>query len=422
MLSLGASLGYATEDEFNVAAPGESEAPVDVAWLRSTSDQFPLFIFEVESVASGQMAQNAGKVFSQETDLFEKPLFHFHLVLSGSGESSRVKTSQRLFGVFNYRIYMMAEANAIEKALCDVLSQHRRVSDRLDVMELANTLKAGIWGDIDLQGVWRHAEGIGFPAAWLRAYATLARQDSTYIEHFLRILKMELEETRLDPAQYGTYVGLHCAEAIHAALLGSRHPELGNRCLVQLEEWQAGDGVMRSVAPYYGRNEEYDNFVFALMPAIWGLLAALFDHVTGARRWILEQMELVVGRDNVDYAFSALTATWMLHIAAGGSEDCRRFFEVARRRINLEGGIAWGMALEPPVIGGLMEDLDDWLLRLEADSELIPDLDEFRALMRPDPDGDLVDVALDYLLSDSLPISSAPTLAALACQAGGNPS
>lgn len=290
LLRLGNALGYEAEDEFDVAVRGESEAPVDVAWLRSESDKFPLFIFEVESVPSGQMTQNAGKVFSRETDLFEKPLFHFHLVLGGSSDSGRVKTAQRLFGVFNYRVYMVAEPDAAGRALCDVLSQHRRVSDKLDIVALARSFESGIWRGLDLGAVWIHAEGIGFHAPWLRAYADLAAVDSKYLGHLLRVLEGELNQPHLNPAQYETYVGFHCGEAIHAGILGSQRPELGDRCLAQLKTWQTGDGLMKMVAPYYGRNEEYDNFVFALMPAIWGLLAALWTRYQGlangfSNRW-----------------------------------------------------------------------------------------------------------------------------------------
>lgn len=133
-------------------------------------------------------------------------------------------------------------------------------------------------------------------------------------------------------------------------------------------------------------------------------------------------MELVVEKENVHYVFSALTTAWMLHIAAGGEGDCEGHFEVARSRLNLEGGLAKEMLIEPPAAGGLMDELDEWHERLGQTRELIPGLEDFRALMKPDRHSDLVAVSLHYLLSDSLPDSSAGILAALADQAGGRPS
>lgn len=193
LVALGRALGYLPETEFDVAAEGEEPAPVDVAWLRSTDDQFPLFIFEVESTPSGQMAQNAGKVFSQETDLFEKPLFHFHLVLSGSGKSGRVRTAERLFGEFNYRVYTVADPEVAAQAICDILSQHRRVSDQLEIHALGRCLDESIWAEMDLETIWIHAEAIGFDAPWLRAYADLGLADASRLGRYLRLLERELE-------------------------------------------------------------------------------------------------------------------------------------------------------------------------------------------------------------------------------------
>ena len=65
LLALGRALGYRAEPEFDVTPDEPEEAPVDVAWLTSESDRFPLFIFEVESRPSGQMTYNAAKVFGQ---------------------------------------------------------------------------------------------------------------------------------------------------------------------------------------------------------------------------------------------------------------------------------------------------------------------------------------------------------------------
>lgn len=421
LVALGRALGYLPETEFDVAAEDEEPAPVDIAWLRSTDDQFPLFIFEVESTPSGQMAQNAGKVFSQETDLFEKPLFHFHLVLSGSGTSGRVRTAERLFGEFNYRVYTVANAEVAAQAICDILSQHRRVSDRLEIAALARCLDEGIWAEMDLEAVWMHAEAIGFDAPWLRAYADLGLADASRLGRYLRLLERELENPSQDPGQYKTYVGDTSATAIQAAILAMHHPELGERCFAQIRGWQENDGFLKMGAPYYGQNEDYDNFVFALMPAIWGMLAAMLAEVDGTRAWVLEQMELVIGEDKLHHVFVALTAVWMLHIAAGGGTECERSFEAARERLNRGGGIAPDLLATPPELGGRMDQLDAWQERLQKSAEPIPDLESFRSQLDSQKETDLSPVALSYLLSNSEPEDGEAILATLAAQAGGRP-
>jgi hypothetical protein len=423
LVALGRALGYLPEPEFDVSAEGEAPAPVDVAWLRSERDKFPLFIFEVESKPSGHMTQNAAKVFSQETALFEKPLFHFHLVLSGSGESGRVKSAERLFGEFNYRVYSVADSQVAVTALRDVLSQHRRVGDRLDLLALAKCLEQGVWAELDLEPAWIHAEEIGFEALWLRDYATLSLDNRKYLIRLLRVIERELAGTQLlNLAQYDSYVGQHCATAIHAGLIAAARPELGEVAFEALREWQKGDGWMKQVAPYYGRNEQYDNFVFALMPAIWGLLAALFDGVDGTRVWILEQMEMVVGRENVHRVFAAQTAAWMLQIAAAGGAECERLFEAARERLNAEGGLPAEMLSSPSPRGGLMDELDEWEERLALDAAEVPDLADYRSQIEQDGGADdLIGLALTYLLVNELPKTCAPTLSALAAQAGGRP-
>jgi hypothetical protein len=416
LVALGKALGYATDTELNVAPEGEEPAPVDIAWFRSEHDRFPLFIFEVETTASGQMVYNASKVFSQDSELFEKPLFHFHLVLTSSSErSGRIKTAKRQFGSFNYRIYSVRENEATD-AISDIISQHRRVSDRLEIDTLATCLEQQDWPELNREAVWEHAESCCFSTLWPAAYCQLALVDPDYVPRLVRVLKPELDGTVLDGAQYATWTGLHCSQALHAGILAEDLPALGDRCLVALKKWQ-GSGPIRTVSPQYGQNEEYDVFVFSLMPAVWGLLAVMLSEVPGARLWILEQMELVIEDEaRVPHMLAGLTAIWMLHIAAAGDEECEHYFGLARRRLDAGGGVQSSLLFKPPAVSAAFSDPDEWWEELTANPQPVPELDEFRrrrpaSAAGPTPTA----LAAGYLIDETQPMKeSAPILALLA--------
>src|SRR3954454_22865241 len=58
-------------------------------------------IFEVESSASSSMANNAMKIFAQDVDDFVKPLFFFHVLLSGGADNERISSMRRQWGTHN---------------------------------------------------------------------------------------------------------------------------------------------------------------------------------------------------------------------------------------------------------------------------------------------------------------------------------
>jgi hypothetical protein len=403
LLALGSALGYVHESEYDVFSREDREGPVDVAWFRSDEDRFPLFIFEVETVASGQMSHNAGKVFAQDTKLFEKPLFLFHLIVDGTKQSARVDVAEEAYGKFNYRIYGVPEGEATA-ALCDILSQHRRVSDQLDIPALARCL--GPWQEVDLDRVWAHAEECHFRGAWLRSYATLAlSRPESFLERLVGLLERGFGNERIeDQVGYGTYLGSYCSPAIHAGILAERDPRQGEERLADLVGWQEGDGIMKMAAPYPGLSEEGDNFVFALMPSVWALLAVHFRCTEGARSWILEQMELVAGPESgLGLVAFAATAIWMAHIAAAG-DGHEEQFEKIRERLNGEGGISAALLAHPPTVGGLVADFDQWWEQIQTDKEPVPELEEFRANFGGSEGvGSAIPLALRFLLEDTPP-------------------
>jgi hypothetical protein len=137
LYKLGQLLGYHCEKEYPVDK--ENESAVDVAWLFEPEQKYPLFIFEVESKTTNSIPANPLKIFGETNQKFEKPLFLFHLLLTGGQDSRKIQQLERTYGTYNYRIYRFSleeELNLIK----DILSQHRRLTNRLKIAEFITEL------------------------------------------------------------------------------------------------------------------------------------------------------------------------------------------------------------------------------------------------------------------------------------------
>lgn len=415
LLALGAALGYEAEPEYDVLNRPDREGPADVVWLGSDTDGVPLFIFEVETRASAQVGHNAGKVFSQETSQFEKPLFHFHLIVEGGKDNSRVDVAMSNYGKFNYRIYGVKEGEAT-MALCDILAEHRRVTDRLDVEALASCLTPGRWPEVEMSEVWRKAEELGFKGPWMRAYAMAALAgEAGFLDRLLPLVDAGATN---DDVGYGTYLGGRCGTALHAGLLAAHNPKRGEEALAALKAWQTATGTM----PRPGLNRDEDDLLSTLMPPIWALLALLLGEVEGARRWILEQLALMVdGAIPLHRTTHATSAIWMLHVAAT-TPEAEKFFELARARLNAAGGISPVLLANPPAPAGRIDDYDAWWEELEAGKEPVPEEADFRARYGQATAGtEAAVIALSYLLEESPPPGRTAIHALLYASADGSP-
>lgn len=143
---IGRALQYETTREHVV---GESAA-VDLSWTAAASNDVPLFIFEVESTASAGLASNAMKVFGAPLETLAKPLFFFHLVVAAGPTNERVLNAQRVWGSHNYRIYRISDTDQRREIVADVLRQHRRVSNRVNILAFLNAVEDSDWGDDEL--------------------------------------------------------------------------------------------------------------------------------------------------------------------------------------------------------------------------------------------------------------------------------
>lgn len=399
LLALGQALDYTCKPEYDVAPEPDRESPVDVAWFRSADDEVPLFIFEVESVPGSQMSHNAGKVLAQDTALFEKPLFLFHVVVSGGSESTRPDVAEQIFGKANYRVYLASEGGETTRMLCDVLSQHRRVCRDLEPERIAAALTLDALPELDLQALLKHAEGCGFNASWARTYASLALSDEEMIAPLTRILETELDGDPVQGEEYGTWLATYSSRLLHLAILARSDPATSEACFAAIRAWQ--EQAIPPIAPMLGRSEDYDNFVFGWAPYLWALVAALMSDVEGAQAWILSEMARILGPENQPYALelAGLTALWMLHVACAARD--MGSYDLAREYINERGGINPAMLATPPTRGGEIADLDEWGEQLRLTARLVPPVEELpHESATASSDLELVRIALTQLLFD----------------------
>lgn len=117
-------------------------------------------LFEVESTASNSMANNALKVFGQETTIFEKPLFFFHVITAGGSRSSRPEILESTFGKHNYRVYRFSDGDGT-RFVCDVLAQHQRIRSSVAFGPLYEACKDDDWGgSVDALSTLRFARDL----------------------------------------------------------------------------------------------------------------------------------------------------------------------------------------------------------------------------------------------------------------------
>lgn len=209
IVSLGNALGYWVEREFGVEQTDVGEPPaVDIAWFTEQHQKFPLMIFEIETSPTAAIANNPMKVFAQDTDSFEKPLFFFHLILSGGQTSSRVRNLTKQYGSFNYRVYRLGNDEGT-RFVCDVLEQHRRIRDWIDYVRFYDALRSETWRDIaDPITALRYTATLGFSSeSRLFAYIRLAGVFDELIPELPQLIENEHDKAWPNIANLETYLG-----------------------------------------------------------------------------------------------------------------------------------------------------------------------------------------------------------------------
>jgi hypothetical protein len=346
---LGEAMGYDVRPEFPVvgAASGHPMA-VDVAWFGDSTQPYPLMIFEVETRAGNTIANNPLKVFGQESKHFEKPLFFFQIILTGTGDANRVALLERQFGSHNYRVYRLSrdEGRAL---LQDILRQHRRIRHDLNRAEVYKVLSSGEWSEVveptvalDEADSLRLAPDRSFPDAihLARSYERVAARLPQLVERSY--------ESAWDVGEPTTYIGGSWTPALLMAwMIGSEPQEDAQLWDARLVEWQNTNSHVPMLCSHLGLSYDYTQFLLGLGGPFVALLVGLSRAKGEAGRVFLSV--LLETLERVGPAWHGLqVALWACHISA--RLDVPDGFEKARRFVNEVGGVAPSDLAEPPSI------------------------------------------------------------------------
>jgi hypothetical protein len=395
---LGKALGYVVVRELPIERRRANPPAVDVAWFGDAGQDYPLMIFEVESVTSNAAANNALKVLGSPNEKFEKPLFFFHIFLKGGAKSTRVATLRSAFGTHNYRAYKFTRSEK-RRLIDDVLVQHRRLRNRLESAPLIKALGAAVWEkDVSVSDVLDAVAALKFDGSFLHEYAK-AQLDDQFIKFLLS--KIDEVPAQVLSGQYKTYVGQSWSVPIHFGLLALRAPDKG-AWLERLRQWQESSSYMTMIGPHFGLSMDYDDFILGQAPVLLGLTAALMHKVDGAAEYIFKIFSGLLKRmDRMRFEFSAYTALWMLHIAA--ASDDRKHYEMAASFINERGGVSKDSLLVPPSGISPFDTDKERVAQFLADRQPVPDFTTFSSMPWPrqnsNVDGALASLCL-HLLSD----------------------
>lgn len=261
---LGMVLGYYVEKEYPVdeAIYGESPA-VDIAWFAQKNNDFPLFIFEVESKATNGIANNPLKVFAQENRVFEKPLFFFHVIAQGGANSSRPRNLESLYGKNNYRIYLVGVDSAND-LIKDILSQHARLRSGVDYIALYQLLATDAWlHKVDYTKLLMHAACLELSKKdVISSYVRICRGDTTIFSQLVELILKDSKEDFVNTV-FDSYLGAQWAIPIFTALLcGLSESEDESRYWSSLLlKWQRESSFMPMITPALGLDRDYDEFI-----------------------------------------------------------------------------------------------------------------------------------------------------------------
>jgi len=371
---LGAALGYQVRSEHGLG--GEA---VDVAWFATRDQQFPLFVFEVESRLTNSATGNPTKIFGRKNEDLEKPLFFFHIFLRGGHRSPKIGELRTLFGTHNYRVYRF-DLNEGSDLLRDVFAQHARLSDRMDIIAVGRALSTPWWARqpaaidaalatiaaLDFEG--RHG-------TLLPGYARLALTSDRYLLEFLSRLRAHVTKATGPVADYQTFLGHHWQEPIHLALLAAAYPAEAGTYLTKFCEWQEDASGMTAIGPHFGLSRDYDDFVLGQAPSFFGLLACLMREPQ-AQRYLYAQLRKIMDAVRPGTHVWTFMAVWLL-ILTGHSGCLDEEYEAIRSIVSNYGGLTDSALREPPA--AIDPDDSSWMAEVGGTARRdVPTLSAFR--------------------------------------------
>lgn len=353
ILKLGLILKYHTQTEQPIDNEKIQSPAVDVAWFNEENQKFPLFIFEVESSSSNGMTYNPMKVFSKKNERFEKPLFFFQVILKGGQNSSRVEDLKETYGTFNYRIYRIPSSEG-EKFLFDILEQHRKISQKLDVINLFDFVIQSKWIEVDLKTLASHIELLEFEkesGIILSSFVLLAsRYDNMIPIAFDYIRKIHIDfYSNLRKVNYSTYIGNAWCFPIHLGIIYTFSTDLylKEKTTRQLKYWQENNSHLSMIGPHFGLDRDYDEFLIWGAGGLFAILAFLFKENNEMRLYFAKELKKIIERSNLEYRIA--NSLWLFHIIPPIKESIY-FYKYIKNTISELGSFSMKSLMNPPFL------------------------------------------------------------------------
>lgn len=373
---LGTLLDYHVQLETPVSTEKENSPAVDIAWFKEENQKFPLFIFEVESTASNGMTYNPMKVFSKRNEQFEKPLFFFQVVLKGGQESSRIEDLKNQFGNYNYRIYRTSKTEE-EKLVLDILEQHRRLSQDLNIVGLLNYLISAIWLKIDINQISDHIIKLEFEknsGELLNSFITLSSIHNDFIPLTVDLLKNIHTDffSNQNKVNYKTYIGNTWCFPIHLGIIYSSTNDLFTKEKVcnQLKYWQEKNSYMSMIGPHFGLNRDYDDFLIWYSGGLFGLLSFLFYDNSEMREYFAKELFKIIDKSSKDYKI--INLMWILHIIPI-SVSGEKLFQKAKKEIAKIKAFSFDSFISPPFSNAD----EEWIEEFKTKKDSFPNYDNY---------------------------------------------
>ncbi|MFG6502294.1 hypothetical protein [Microbacterium sp. P05] len=368
---LGEALGYATIREHSVG----KTAAVDISWTAADYNDVPLFVFEVESTASAGLANNALKVFGKPSAELAKPLFFFHLVVAAGSTNERILSAQRMWGSHNYRVFRLSDAVQRSAIVPEILRQHRRVSNRIDIPAVVGALDGARWGDADsIEQILELLVELRFDTPYLRSFASLAIDDLSLLHHYAqRVSALRTADVVPSREGYaggpGDYVGgmLELSLAITA---GEISDEDGASLL---EAWAISPGQYpRMIDAAFGLSRDYDGFVLGVAPYQCALATATLRQKPRSAAWVIRDLHrlfVAEGQQGVLPDYRLIAGVWLANMLASvpgnfglsgefSPGEVDEMFSSIQRCVEAAGGLPDGWLESPPSPFGELDELD----------------------------------------------------------------
>lgn len=350
---------------------------IDICWFLDDFSDYPIMIFEIESKAQNYIYNNVCKVFAKSNQEFLKPLFFFHIIVSGSDESEKKDDLEKLFGSYNYRVYELNKVGTKSDLIIDILSQHRRIKNKYNLYWLLNSVKDDIQfcGQLSIDKTIDWVEKtIGFEEKnyILPHYIRLSEEYDYFRKHVYRILKNreELKILETEKDEFNNYFADEWKIVIYYAILcfqeGDEERQIYyfNKVKSLIED---------SGYRFYftlGNSQDCNDFLLEFSGTILALLFCLTRKTVGAEGYFCKKLELIIEecKKFVNYGLITFNCIWLLYLSSS-SNGFEYIFDNVREYMNKNGGVYRELLFNTP---STLSEEDLGFLQESSDKVNIP--------------------------------------------------